>query len=87
MQEMRNCYDSLLSAAAATANSAYGNHLLPSCVSYGSYIIFLLIKPVCFLIISMWLRSLWYFSDQIAKSEIQTNLKVLSSLGTKQQYF
>ena len=25
---MRNCYDSLLSAAAATANSAYGNYLL-----------------------------------------------------------
>lgn len=26
MQEMKNCYDSLLSAAAATANSAYGKH-------------------------------------------------------------
>ena len=26
MQEMRNCYDSLLSAAAATANSAYGTN-------------------------------------------------------------
>lgn len=25
---MRNCYDSLLSAAAATANSAYGRYLL-----------------------------------------------------------
>lgn len=24
MQDMRDCYDSLLSAAAATANSAYG---------------------------------------------------------------
>lgn len=28
MQDMRNCYDSLLSAAAATANSAYGKYLL-----------------------------------------------------------
>lgn len=25
---MRNCYDSLLSAAAATANSAYGAYLI-----------------------------------------------------------
>lgn len=28
MQDMRNCYDSLLSAAAATANSAYGKSFL-----------------------------------------------------------
>ena len=27
MQDMRDCYDSLLSASAATANSAYGNLL------------------------------------------------------------
>lgn len=26
MQDMRDCYDSLLSAAAATQNSAYGKH-------------------------------------------------------------
>jgi len=29
MEDMRDCYDSLLSAAAAAANSAYGLSLLP----------------------------------------------------------
>jgi hypothetical protein len=48
MQEMKNCYDSLLSAAAATANSAYGklittfyeNDLLRHCVAYGNFLCF-----------------------------------------------
>jgi hypothetical protein len=70
---MRNCYDSLLSAAAATANSAYGNHLLPSmktscyvlCIILVTYYGFSLIKPICSLMTSMWLCSQWYFSDQI----------------------
>ncbi|KAI8524765.1 hypothetical protein RHMOL_Rhmol13G0174500 [Rhododendron molle] len=33
MQDMRNCYDSLLSAAATTANSAYGAYLISFPVS------------------------------------------------------
>jgi hypothetical protein len=48
MQEMKNCYDSLLSAAAATANSAYGklfttfyeSYLLCHCVAYGHVLCF-----------------------------------------------
>lgn len=42
---MRDCYDSLLSAAAATANSAYGT----SMTSFG----FLFERRVCFLCVSL----------------------------------
>ena len=37
MQDMRNCYDSLLSAAAATANSAYGKCLPAYSILYVSF--------------------------------------------------
>jgi hypothetical protein len=33
MEEMKNCYDSLLSAAAATTNSVYGNQHFNSTLS------------------------------------------------------
>jgi hypothetical protein len=62
MQEMKNCYDSLLSAAAATANSAYGklittfyeNDLLRHCEAYDNFLCFFSDKKlVCSLIRSI----------------------------------